>query len=245
MCFDSGETHITSDILALGNTRRGATHITVTLQQFLSSRPTRRQEQAKELPHTKDHQGLCFSFDTRRALETEISKWSLVVFVGFAMKPLILEHPSFFLQVRNNGGDSFPNTVNSCGEIQKLSLMEVLKQRQYIENFYSYLCLILNKCNLNPLKFSCPMPYLNVSVISAKARCGHHATTVRLKIAQFNPLRHLFIFPRKHDSEAIGKFPKNGVCVLEKNDANVRGTVSTRITTDSNSYTMKQLSFYV
>ena len=120
MCFASGETHISSDILALGNTRRGATHITVTLQQFLSSRPTRRQEQAKELPHTKDHQGLCFSFDTRRALETEISKWSLVVFVGFAMKPLILEHPSFFLQVRNNGGDSFPNTVNSCGEITEI-----------------------------------------------------------------------------------------------------------------------------
>ena len=59
--------------------------------------------------HAKDHQWLIFSeFDNRRALETEISKRSLVVFVGFAVKPLILEHPSFFLQVRNNGGDLFP-----------------------------------------------------------------------------------------------------------------------------------------
>ena len=109
--FRLRETHITTDILALGNTRRGATHITVTLQQFLSSRPTQRQEEAEQLPHTKDHQGLSFSFDTRRALETEISKWSLLVFVGFAVKPLILEHPSFFLQVRNNGGDPFPGGV--------------------------------------------------------------------------------------------------------------------------------------
>ena len=59
-----------------------------------------------------------FSFDTRRALETEISKWSLLVFVGFAVKPLILEHPSFFLQVRNNGGDPFPNTVK-LGSLSK------------------------------------------------------------------------------------------------------------------------------
>ena len=33
------------------------------------------------------------------------------------------------------------------------------------------------------------MPYLNVCVISAKARSGDHAATVRLKIAQFNPLQ--------------------------------------------------------
>ena len=44
MCFASGETHITSDILSPGNTRRGAAHITVTLQQFLSSRPNERPE---------------------------------------------------------------------------------------------------------------------------------------------------------------------------------------------------------
>ena len=116
-CVPPPGKHISLLICLLWSTRRGATHITVTLQQFLSSQPTQRQEQAKELPHTKDHQGLSFSFDTRRALETEISKWSLVVFLGFAVKPLILEHPSFFLQVRNNGGDSFPFTVNSCGEI--------------------------------------------------------------------------------------------------------------------------------
>ena len=44
MCFASGETHITSDILAPGNTCRGGTHVTVTLQQFLSSRPNERLE---------------------------------------------------------------------------------------------------------------------------------------------------------------------------------------------------------
>ena len=43
-----------------------------------------------------------------------------MVFVGFAVKPLILEHPSFFLQVRNNGGDPFPNTVNSCNDITEI-----------------------------------------------------------------------------------------------------------------------------
>ena len=118
----------------LWSTRRGATHITVTLQQFRSSRPTQRQEEAEQLPHTKDHQGLSFSFDTRRALETEISKWSLLVFVGFAVKPLILEHPSFFLQVRNNGGDPFPNIVNSYGEITEI-INYGSKQRQYRENF--------------------------------------------------------------------------------------------------------------
>ena len=49
---------------------------------------------------------------------------------------------------------------------QKLSLMKV-KQRQYRENLYSYLCLILNKCNLNTLKFGCPMlHHLNVGVLS-------------------------------------------------------------------------------
>ena len=40
-----------------------------------------------------------------------------------------------------------------------------------------------------------------------KARSGGQAATVRLKIARFNPLRHLFIFPGEHDSEAVGKFP--------------------------------------
>ena len=41
--------------------------------------------------------------------------------IGFVGKPLILEHPSFFLQVRNNGGDRFPNTINSCDDITEIT----------------------------------------------------------------------------------------------------------------------------
>ena len=74
MCSASGVTHITTEILALEHTSRSNTYHCDTATISLVPATSQRQEEAEQLPRTKDHQGLSFSFDTRRALETEISK---------------------------------------------------------------------------------------------------------------------------------------------------------------------------
>ena len=61
-----------------------------------------------------------------------------MVFVGFAVKPLILERPSFFLQVRNNGATRFLIPLILVAKSQKLSLMEV--NNDSIEKIFTHIC---------------------------------------------------------------------------------------------------------